>query len=138
VAVRSVQAITYAPPPSAGSGNQIGLDGKDAMDQFLKLLVSEITNQDPDKPMDSTQMVTQYAQIQAALGMNWLSQSSQAYQRVATAGTLLNQKVMVFDPQMQRNIEGKVKGIDFSGPMPLVNVDGVNYPLDQVKTLGDL
>jgi len=41
--------------------------GKDALgkDAFLKLLVAQLSHQDPLKPMDGTQMVTQLAQFSA-------------------------------------------------------------------------
>jgi flagellar basal-body rod modification protein FlgD len=116
----------------------IGANGQDPSEQFLKLLVAQITNQDPDHPMDSTDMITQFAQIQSALGLNSLIQSSQNYQRVATAGTLLNQPVTVYDADRKLKFEGTVKGLDFSGTMPLVNVDGRMFPLEAVKTLGDI
>lgn len=138
MAVRTVQGITYAQPASVSNNNMIGTNGQDPSEQFLKLLVAQITNQDPDHPMNSTDMITQFAQIQSALGLNSLIQSSQTFQRVATAGTLLNQRVTVYDADRKLKLEGMVKGLDFSGTMPLVNVDGRMFPLEAVKTLGDI
>ena len=138
MAVRSVQGITYSPPTNVGQNNSIGWDGKDPSEQFLNLLVAQITNQDPDNPMDSTAMITQFAQIQSALGLHSMIQSSQTFQRVQTAGTLLNQKVRVHDTNHGLDITGTVLGVDFNGPMPRINVDGRLYPLDAVKTVGDI
>ncbi len=138
MAVRSVQGITYIPSGGVSQNNSIGFDGKDPGEQFLKLLVAQITNQDPDKPMDSTAMITQFAQIQSAIGFNDMTKSSQTFQRVATAGTLMNQKVTLLDKSDNRMIEGQVSAVDFTGPMPLIKVDGKFYPLESVKTVGDM
>lgn len=138
MAVRSIQGITHVPQGGVSQNNSIGWDGKDPAEQFLKLLVAQITNQDPDNPMDSTDMITQFAQIQSALGLHNMTQASQNYQRVATAGSLMNQKVTLFDKGSNALVEGKVEAVDFTGAMPLIKVDGKFYPLDTVKTIGDL
>ena len=46
-------------PPSSSTGNIPGADQA----TFLKLLVTQIQNQDPLNPTDSTQFVTQLAQF---------------------------------------------------------------------------
>lgn len=51
---------TQADPTASAQGNSAL--GKDA---FLKLLVAQLSHQDPLKPMDGTQMVTQLAQFSA-------------------------------------------------------------------------
>ncbi|WP_439411919.1 flagellar hook capping FlgD N-terminal domain-containing protein [Enterobacter ludwigii] len=68
---------------------------------FLKLLVSEIQNQDPTNPMDSSQFVnqlSQMAQVQAMEGMSALMVDNitlmDNVQTLAT-GNLVNQHVMV-------------------------------------------
>lgn len=136
--VRSVQGITYVPSGGVTQNNSIGWDGKDPAEQFLKLLVAQITNQDPDNPMDSTAMITQFAQIQSALGLNDMTKSSQAFQRVATASGLMNQTVKLYDKEGKAEVEGKVTGLDFTGNMPLIKVNDRFYPLDTVKSVGDI
>lgn len=136
MSVRSVQAITYDPPRKAGQA-AFSVEGQDSAQDFLKLLVAQITNQDPDRPLSATDMITQFAQVTGALNLNNLQQAAQVFQRVQTAGTLLNQRVVVYDAILRRDIEGVVKGIDFSESMPAINVDGVRYGLDAVRALGD-
>lgn len=60
--VSSVSSATAAEPAISSS-----TQGKDALgkDAFLKLLVAQLSHQDPLKPMDGTQMVTQLAQFSA-------------------------------------------------------------------------
>ncbi len=138
MAVRKVQGITYSSPNGVTKNNQVGIDGQDPSEQFIKLLVAQISNQDPDNPMNSTDMITQFAQIQSAVGLDSLIKSSQNFQRVSVAGALLNQRVTVQDKEKNVRLDGEVKGVDFSGPMPLINVDGTMYPLDAIVSVGSL
>lgn len=48
-------------PPSAAASTQQGAKASVDYDSFLRLLVAEMKNQDPTKPMDSTQYVAQLA-----------------------------------------------------------------------------
>jgi flagellar hook assembly protein FlgD len=137
VAVRKVQGITFTPAGGVSQNNQIGPDGQDPSEQFIKLLVAQLTNQDPDKPMDATAMITQFAQVQSAVGLDSLIKSSQNFQRVSVAGALMGQKVTVYDKEAAMRLEGTVKGVDFSGTMPFINVDGVMYPLDAILGVGE-
>ncbi len=47
----------YIPAQLQGPGGKLGKN------EFLKLLVAQMKNQDPDKPMDGTQLATQLAQF---------------------------------------------------------------------------
>ncbi len=74
------------------------LNGKQALTQgdFLKLLVTQVQNQDPTKPMDSTQFVSQLAQFSSLAGITSLNttmtgvsnsmQTSQLLQGTALVG----------------------------------------------------
>ncbi len=48
-------------------------DGSDLQDRFLKLLVSQMKNQDPLNPMDNAQVTTQMAQISTVGGIDKLN-----------------------------------------------------------------
>jgi len=54
-------------------GNQ--LSAKDQSDRFLKLLVAQMSNQDPLNPMDSAEVTSQMAQISTVEGVQTLNQS---------------------------------------------------------------
>ena len=56
----TVWAPTVASTPTAPATSSNNALGKDA---FLKLLVAQMSHQDPDKPMDSSQMSAQLAQF---------------------------------------------------------------------------
>jgi len=57
--ITSQTAQAGTPTSASEAQTQLGLD----MNNFLKLLTAQITNQDPLKPMDSTTFVSQLAQL---------------------------------------------------------------------------
>lgn len=73
-------AIDYTTTVPINTNTKTGTDNSSAASKttgdyntFLKLLVAEMKNQDPTKPMDSTQYVTQlatFSQVQQTVQMN--------------------------------------------------------------------
>ncbi|GAD23894.1 flagellar hook assembly protein FlgD [Acidovorax sp. MR-S7] len=58
-------------------------------DRFLKLLVAQLTNQDPMNPLDNAQMTTQMAQINTVTGLQTLNLTMQTMaEQFATMQTL--------------------------------------------------
>src|ERR1051326_4721157 len=65
-------------------------------DDFLKLLMAQLQNQDPSKPMDDTQMVAQMAQFSALEATQQLSatiQQSNNVQTIFQAGAMIGKYV---------------------------------------------
>ncbi|NII54187.1 flagellar hook capping FlgD N-terminal domain-containing protein [Luteibacter sp. SG786] len=68
---------------------------------FLKLMVTQMTNQDPTKPMDSTQMVAQMAQFSQVAATQELQQSFDSLatnlsgDQFVRAASLVGQEVLV-------------------------------------------
>jgi flagellar basal-body rod modification protein FlgD len=60
-----------APPAAAPSGSDI-------QDRFLKLLVTQMKNQDPLNPMDNAQVTSQLAQISTVNGIQQLNTTMQS------------------------------------------------------------
>src|SRR3979411_2237468 len=63
---------------------------------FLKLLMAQLQNQDPMKPMDDTQMIAQMAQfsaLEASQQLNATMQTSNNMQTVLQAGALLGKYI---------------------------------------------
>lgn len=66
------------------------------MDQFLKLMISELQNQDPLNPMDNTQMLQQIGQLRQITSNDKLSSTLDAVltgQNLATASGLIGKEV---------------------------------------------
>lgn len=74
-------AGTSSTGTSSSDTSSSGLTGTDAGTTFLNLLVKELQNQDPDSPVDSTQMVGQM------ISLNQLDQLISINQTLTTATT---------------------------------------------------
>ncbi len=90
---------------------------------FLKLLVAEMKNQDPTKPMDSTQYVAQLAQfsqveqsIQVNTKLNQLLQVS----AVSQAGSIIGRTVTAADGETT----GKVASVKLAANGVIAVLDG--------------
>ena len=53
-------------------------DANGSQDRFLKLLVAQLSNQDPMNPMDNAQMTSQIAQINTVTGIQQLNETMKA------------------------------------------------------------
>ena len=61
---------------SSATGSTAGTSATDLQNTFLKLLVTQLKNQDPTNPMDSSQMTSQLAQISTVTGHQKLNNSA--------------------------------------------------------------
>lgn len=96
------------------------------VDQFLQLMISELTNQDPLNPMDNTQLVQQLGHIREIAATNQLTETLSSVatgQSLTTASSLLGKKVSALAANNQ-NITGIVDRVS-------VEVDPEN---DQERT----
>jgi flagellar basal-body rod modification protein FlgD len=102
---------------------------------FLKLLMAQLQNQDPLKPMDDTQMIAQMAQFSALESTQNLTnviQQSSNMQTVIQAGALIGKYIQAQDPD-GTTITGAVTGVTFEStngmeaPTLLVNGKDVDY-----------
>jgi flagellar basal-body rod modification protein FlgD len=94
---------------SSTAGTNDALRGLD-MDQFLKLMIAELQNQDPLNPMDNSQILEQIGQLRSIGATSQLSDTLGAVlmgQNVTTASSLIdrNVKALTDDGEV---IEGKV------------------------------
>ncbi len=100
-------AATLSP---AAAGNRTN-DIKDLdINQFLQLMISELTNQDPLNPMDNTQLVQQIGSIREIAATDKLSSTLSALsaeQSLTTASSLIGKEIMALTTDNE-NISGVV------------------------------
>ena len=72
---------------SRTTGNQLGKD------DFLKLLITQLTNQDPTNPMEDTQFISQMAQFSSLEHINIGDATTQGVVEAATMGEKPEMKV---------------------------------------------
>ncbi len=114
---------------STGSSKQLGKQ------DFLKLLLAQLQNQDPLKPVDDTQMIAQMAQfsaLEATQALNSTMQRANNMQTIAQAGALID-KYIEANQADGSAIKGAVTGVNFTttdgvvSPTVLVNGKDVDY-----------
>ena len=79
---------------SAITGQKSNTLGQDA---FLRLLVTELTHQDPSKPMDNTEYITQLATFSQLEQLTSISDSVSTLTSISEAMTRLEDKVAALE-----------------------------------------
>jgi flagellar basal-body rod modification protein FlgD len=118
--VNSLLASNPTPAASQPVNDLKDLD----INQFLQLMISELTNQDPLNPLDNTQLVQQLGHLREIAATTQLTDtlaSLQVGQSLTTASSLLGKKVTALSTNNE-NIAGVVDRVS-------VEVD----PIDQDK-----
>lgn len=109
--------------PIADAGLQNQESAGTILQDFAKMLIVQITNQDPNNPMDPTAMIAQFAQVQTSMGMAKLSEELNYYSLLQTGMQTVGKNVIMRDPKKQNVLyTGTVKGVDFTGPTPAVKL----------------
>ena len=94
-------------------------------DEFLKLLIAQLQNQDPMKPMDDSQFVAQLAQFSSLEQMSNIataSDSSNKSQATTSALAMIGKSVEWANADTGINQTGKVSSISFIDGIPKLNV----------------
>jgi flagellar basal-body rod modification protein FlgD len=98
---------------TGGSGKEVR-DMKDLdINQFLQLMIAELTNQDPLNPMDNTQLVQQIGELRSIAASDQLTgtlQSMQTQQSLTTASSLIGKNVKALT-EGGEDITGKVNSV---------------------------
>ena len=82
----NVNPVAHASAASGTSSSSSMFGSSDTTQTFLKLLTTELQNQDPTSPMDPTTMVSQIVQLNLLSETMTIGQSVQAIQQYL-AGT---------------------------------------------------
>ena len=134
-------AATSTDSTSALSG--IGSQ-KLSQEDFLKLLVTQMTSQDPLNPQTDTQMAAQMAQFTALQQSTEMSSSLAAMlaqqqtmltqQQILQASAMLGSTVAVLDDSAAV-VTGVVQAVELQDGAPKIVVDGTGYDLSRVLTI---
>ena len=84
----AVAAAPGAPAVSAGSGSE-------SEQRFLKLLVTQLNNQDPLNPLDNAQLTSQLAQMSTVSGIEKLNSAFQAMLAQSGSSQVLQSASMI-------------------------------------------
>jgi flagellar basal-body rod modification protein FlgD len=106
---------------------------------FLKLLVAQMTSQDPMKPTDSQDLLSQMTQFSTLNANNSIQTQlgqMQTLNEFSEAGSLLGKQITL-QVSDTATAQGVVTGVDTSGDVPKIIVDGHSYSLAQVLSVAN-
>ena len=105
-------------------------------DDFLKLLTTQLSNQDPLKPLDDTQFIAQMAQFSALQQSTTLTKDFEAFssaQQITSAQNLLGRTVTLSTDGTDAT--GPVNEIRISNGAAQIIVNGVGYDPAKVTSV---
>jgi len=112
--------------------------GNSDLDQnaFLQLLMAQMKNQDPMKPMDSSQMLSQQAQFTQISELQKLNKSVAGSNQMMQASSLIGKQVSLTDPDNDEHIiSGKVSEAKINAKGATVLVNGQEFPLENILSI---
>lgn len=128
--------------------NQYSVDGMNqapaqketlGKDDFLKLLVMQLKNQDPLEPLKNEEFVAQLAQfnsLEQMINLNKSFESLLALQSMTQASTLIGKQVAWYDMENEPH-EGLVQSVTLYGGVPMLNVGGQLIGVDSVVEIAE-
>lgn len=146
-------AISGVTTTSSASGTTITDASKNSLgqDAFLKLLVAQLSNQDPLQPTDDTQFISQLAQFSSleqmqnvSKGVDTLNSTTQSGQTQSTflqGVSLVGKTIEVPNPAydgktvMDQTIKGKVDSVDFRGSEPILRIGDKSFYMSSVLSV---
>ena len=104
-------------------------------DDFLKLLITQLQNQDPTSPMENTEFIAQMAQFSSLEQMTNMSTAFSkmaAYINSSEAAATLGKTVEldIGDTSIQGIVEGATRGEN-----PQILVKGMYYSMDKIRAI---
>lgn len=104
-------------------------------DDFLKILVTQLSNQDPTSPMENTEFIAQMAQFSSLEQMTNMSQNFEKLTSmisVSEAAGMLgkNVDIDVGDTVTSGQVQAVTRGAN-----PQIQVNGMFYDLNKIKTV---
>jgi flagellar basal-body rod modification protein FlgD len=106
-------------------------------DDFLKLVVAQLTNQDPTKPQEDTEFIaqmTQFTALEQAKSMTSDISQIRAQQKLLQGMSLLDREVVVQSGD-SAPITGVVKGLVMDGENPKLLIGDTPYDLNEIVNI---
>lgn len=103
---------------------------------FMKLLVTQLRNQDPSSPMDTNQMIsqqTQLAMMEQITNQTTTGNENFSLQMRIAAANLVGKHVSYTDATTGKSIEGTATAVSYAGSVPTVTVGGKEVDLDVIS-----
>jgi len=115
--------------------NNRSVGGTLGKDDFLKLLVVQLANQDPTSPLDDKEFISQMAQfssLEQMTQMNTTLSNLIINNKVNLSYSLLGKYVEVMDSRSGQVEGGVVSEVSFGEGSPSISFNGLTYSVDDV------
>ena len=122
----AVNSTANVIPNSQVSGDLTTSTASSSQDRFLKLLVSQMKNQDPLNPMDNAQVTSQLAQISTVSGIDKLNASINSMSSAMAASSSLQNVGLIGHSVV---FPGSLARFDGTNPVPI----GIDLAADAQK-----
>jgi flagellar basal-body rod modification protein FlgD len=122
-----------------GQQTTTGADAFKSVDlsAFLKMLVTELQNQDPLNPINNSEILQQVSQIKAIESNQRLTDTLEAVrlqQNVATANSLMD-RVVVALTERNEKVVGKVEGVSIEDGVTKLHIGNSTVDLKNVSEI---
>lgn len=107
-------------------------------DAFLNLLMTQIQYQDPMKPMDDTQFISQLAQYSSLEQMQQVNDKMGVMlsgARLGDTATMIGHTVTVQNPETGEEMSGKVTGVKFENNTPYLVINNQSVDAGWVTSI---
>ncbi|MGN8051352.1 flagellar hook assembly protein FlgD [Curtobacterium sp. 22159] len=105
-------------------------------DVFMKLLVTQLRNQDPSSPMDTNQMIsqqTQLAMMEQITNQTTTANENFSLQMRIAAANLVGKQVSYTDATTGKDVTGTATAVSYAASVPTVTVNGKEVNLDVIS-----
>jgi flagellar basal-body rod modification protein FlgD len=103
---------------------------------FMKLLVTQLQNQDPSSPMDTNEMIsqqTQLAMMEQITNQTTTANENFSLQMRIAAANLVGKQVSYTDAASGASVTGTATAVSYAASVPTVTVNGKEVDLDVIS-----
>lgn len=107
------------------------------LDEFLKVMITELQNQDPLNPMDNAQILQQISQmreIQATDQMRETLDSVLLGQTLVSASTMIDRDITALAVS-GKEVAGRVESVTIEDGMPLLHIGAEKIQLSSIRSI---
>jgi flagellar basal-body rod modification protein FlgD len=124
-------ALSSAISGSTGSSSSSFI----SQDTFLTLLVTQLKNQDPLNPQDSSQFVSQLANFSSLEQMTTMSKNMESVLETSVTNVIGKTATVTDSTNSAGYVTGTITGIQYYADGPAVIINGSNYPFSVVQNI---
>lgn len=110
-------------------------------DQFLKIMVAQLQNQDPTQPMKDGEMIAQMAQLSVLEQLSNLNNNLSSYlisnkDSLAEYSSMLDKNVTWTNPETNELMSGIVTGVQYKNGQVYFKIGDQEIPSSAIESVG--